>query len=89
MKIDLFDLTTRIIMWILSLIVIYMLILKIIGRSPTLDTIFGSLLGIIGVGLLNLYYKFGRFEGEIKTKLDNLIDSFKALAKDFKEHIKK
>ena len=76
---------------IFSLIIIYMLILKISGHSPTDIVILYSFVGLVVTNLFIVYgmlvnfnYKFGRMEG----KLDSLAGQFSSLAQDFKEHVK-
>lgn len=68
---------------IFSLIIGYMLILKIIGHSPTDIIILYSFVGLLITNLFILNYQFGRF-GE---KLDGLTHQFSSLAHDFKEHL--
>jgi len=95
-KIDYFDLVTKAVMWILGIIAIYMLILKITGHSPTIDTILMTVIGILAVGLLNLYYHFGeinnfinrtfpRFENNIKESFEKAKDDSKELKEEFKK----
>ncbi len=84
--IDYFELLTKTMMWILGIIVIYMLILKIIGHSPTTETVLISFIGIITISLLNLYYRFGEFNNFIKETFPrferNIKESFKRLKED-------
>lgn len=67
---------------IFSLVIIYQLILKITGHSPTDILILYSFIGLLITNAFILNYRFGRMEG----KLDNLISQFSALASDFKDH---
>ncbi len=64
-KVDWFDIISKAVMIVLMAVLIYMLILKVTGHSPTLDTIFGVTLGVLTTGMVNLYYKFGKLEGMI------------------------
>lgn len=78
------DLISKILNWfilIMSAIVIYMLILKITGHSPTMDQIQITMLSLLGAGMFKLFYNQGR----IIARLDSLSRQFYALAKDFKE----
>ena len=62
-----------------------MIILKLSGHSPTSDTIFGIALAIIGTSVVNIHYRFGKFE----ANQTNLSKQFTALASDFKAHTKR
>ena len=76
-------------MWILGIIAIYMLLLKITGHSPTLDTILTTFIGILAMGLLNLYYHFGDFNHFIKETFPRfekkIQESFERVKEDLTE----
>jgi len=77
---------------IFSLIIIYMLILKISGHSPTDIVVLYSFIGLIITSQFLLFISFGNLKyevGKIHGKLDNLTNQFAAMASDFKEHLKK
>jgi len=63
-KIDYVELITKTAMWVLGIIVIYMLLLKILGHSPTLESILMAIVSIIGANLLFINYKMGKQEGK-------------------------
>ncbi len=85
MKFDLHDIVIKILMLVLGIILIIMIILKLIGSSPTTDSIFGVAIGLLITAVYHLTYKVGRIE----SKLDNLASQFSALAKDFKEYVRR
>ena len=73
-----------------------MLLLKITGHSPTIDTILITIVGILAVGLLNLYYHFGevnnfvnktfpRFENNVKESFERVKDDSQELKEEFKK----
>lgn len=88
-KIDYFDLITKAIMWILGIAAIYMLLLKITDHSPTIDAILTTVIGIMAMGLLNLYYHFGEFNNFIKETFPrferNIQESFDRVKEDLTE----
>lgn len=67
---------------ILSITVIYMIILKIVGSSPTLDQINLTLTALIGSALITIFYKFGRFEGEIREFKKITLNTFSNIKED-------
>lgn len=88
-KIDYFDLLTKAAMWILGIIAIYMLVLKIIGHSPTIDAILTTFTGVIAMGLLNLHYHFGELNhfinGTFPRFEKNIQESFERVKEDLAE----
>jgi len=77
---------------IFSLMIIYFLILKITGHSPTDIIILYSLVGLIITNMFVIYGKFGGINyklGRLEGKLDSLINQFSRMATDFKEHTTK
>ena len=90
-KINWLDLITRVVIWVLSIFVIYLLILEIFGNSPQVDSVQNAVIAIIGAGIFSLYTKMNDMNyrlGRIDSKLDGLATQFSAMAKDFKEHVK-
>ncbi len=89
MTVDYFDLITKTVMWILGIIVVYMLIVKILGHSPTTEAIVLSLMGIFGMGLLHLYYHYGQFNNFTKETFPrfekNIKESFARVKEDLEE----
>ena len=84
-KIDYIELVIKTIMWILGIIVIYMLVLKIAGHSPTLESILLVFVGIIGTNLLFINYKIGKQEGKFNQFEYKIKDSFERMKKDLEE----
>lgn len=83
-QIDYFDLVTKTVMWVLGIIAIYMLVLKITGHSPTMDTILATFVGIMVMGMLNLYYHLGEFNSFIKETFPR----FEKRVQESFEHVK-
>lgn len=82
MKVDYFELLTKTIMWILGIIVIYMLILKITGHSPTAEAVIIAFTGIIVTNLLFLNYKIGRHEEKFNNIRKDIKESFERIKAD-------
>ncbi len=88
LKSEYVQLATKIVIWILGSILIYWLILKLTGHSPTMDQLI-----LIGEGLIiGFLFKLQRdiHENRIEIKINrikikNIDRNFIALAKDFKE----
>lgn len=76
-------LISKFIMWVLGILLIYFLLLKILGESPTSDTIFAVTLGMLGANVMYLNYQLGKIDSNIK----HLSNQFQALASDFKKHL--
>lgn len=92
MKRNYLNLILTILVVIFSLIIIYQLILKISGYSPTDFAIIYSFIGLLITNTFIIYGKFNGINyklGRLESKLDNLINQFSALASDFKEHLKR
>lgn len=88
MKRDYLNLILTILVIIFSLIIIYQLVLKILGYSPTDFVIIYSFIGLIITNMFVIYGKFSYKLGRLESKLDNLTSQFSSLASDFKEHLK-
>lgn len=95
-QIDYLDLGMKIVLWILGIALIYMLILKITGHSPTFETVTLAFIGIFGVALLHLYYHFGqsntfvketfpRFERNVKDSFDKIKEEFGEIRSELKQ----
>ncbi len=79
---DYFELFMKIILFILVLIGLYMIILKLIGRSPTLDEINFTLITILISSLILFVYKFGRFQGNVEEFIMSSKNSFVKIRDD-------
>ena len=82
---------SKLIVWICGSIIIYWLILKITGHSPTTDQVLISTMGILGmlqIATLTLLIKFmidmSSFRGHTEHHIKECDRRFYALAKDFK-----
>lgn len=79
---DYFELVTKTVMWVLGIIAIYMLLLKIFGRSPTLESILAIIIGIMGTNLLFVNYKMGKMEGKLELIDGRVQESFRKIRED-------
>jgi len=75
-------------MWVLGIVLIYMLILKITGHSPTETAIFGTALGVMATAIYQINYKLGNLIGENKEFKSNVKESFNKMKTDL-EALKK
>ncbi len=84
----------RLLYWSLSLMTIYMILLKITGHSPTtgdiaLTLIIGSLGGFFTFAI-NISRQLGEIKSDVKhinLNLNRLIDKVELLSNDLKNHI--
>jgi len=78
----------KIVIWVLGVIVIYWLLLKITGHSPTSETVFigvfGAIVTLMGIMLSFIINIKGEI-GEIKRFMKESDRRFYALARDFRE----
>ena len=92
MKKDIINWILVLLVVILSLIIIYQLILKITGHSPTDTVILYSLIGLVISSQFFLFHSLGDIKyqtGKTQSKLDSLANQFAALAHDFKQQLKR
>ncbi|MBU1198683.1 MAG: hypothetical protein KKF46_02205 [Nanoarchaeota archaeon] len=71
-----------------SAVIVYFIILKLTGHSPTTDTIILTMLSVILAGLLGGSITVGTHIGKVNEFMKNSDRRFAALARDFKEHLK-
>ncbi len=83
--------TSKLLMWGMSILAIYWLILKLTNHSPTVEELILVILGIIGGYLATITVLVFKIWGELKSMKSNLCNHtrecdrrFYALAKDFK-----
>lgn len=75
------------IFWLLTSLVIYMILLKLTGHSPTTGDIALGLASSIWVIFFTFAVSFARDLGEIKSDIKNLTKINYALGEDLKKHI--
>lgn len=87
-------LVSRFVYWVTSVLVIYMIILKLTGHSPTTGELALAMSGGIWVFFSGLAVSFSRQLGEIKSdvkhislNINRLIDKVELLSNDLKNHI--
>ncbi len=85
---DYFELVTKTVMWVLGVIAIYMLLLKISGHSPALESILAIIIGIMGTNLLFVNYKMGKMEGKLELIDSRVQESFSHVKEEF-AHVRK
>ena len=71
-----------------SIVLIYFLLLKLIGHSPTTDTIMLTMLSVILAGLIGGGLTLGIHIGRFNEFMRNSNQRFESLLNDFKEHLK-
>ena len=72
----------EIIFWIFLAILIYQLLLKIFGHSPTDLTILYTGFGVVLAYLLKITYKIAGFIGKSEEFMDNTKESFRRIKDD-------
>ena len=77
----------RICAWLISILVIWWLILKLTGHSPTTDQITLAFASGIMIYVVRINGKLERLMGEFKMYRKESDRRFFALAKDFKKHL--
>ncbi|MBI5064941.1 hypothetical protein HZA97_01780 [Candidatus Woesearchaeota archaeon] len=78
---DLINLVVSILSIVCFLVVIYMILLKLTGHSPTLDEITVALSVGIGIMVINIFYTTGKFSSSI----EHIQEDIKELKLDLKE----
>ena len=81
---NIFEIIVEVVFWIFFVALVYQLVLKITGHSPTDFTILYTGFGIIGAYVLSASYKMGVFFGRVEEFMKNSKDSFKNMKEDFK-----
>lgn len=71
-----------------AIVLIYFLLLKLTGHSPTIDTIILTMLSVILAGLIGDGLTLGIHIGKFNEFIKNSNQKFQSLANDFKEHLK-
>jgi uncharacterized membrane protein len=86
---------SKIVMWALGVLVIYWLILKLTGHSPTYDQLILAIVSILATGFFAFIIYFIQFSnrvyqhmGRVENHMKDSDRRFHALANDFKTHIK-
>ncbi len=85
MKKDYIEITLTSITIVFALLVIFLLLWKLLGSSPTIEEITLGLTTILASWLINLSYKFGKSEGQQNQFEKNVKDSFERVREDLKE----
>lgn len=75
----------KIVAWVIGVIAIIMLLLKLLGHSPTADQLMVTLLGGIFVIISTLCITVGMHIGEVRRFMKESDRRFYSLASDFKE----
>ena len=93
------DRKRKIINWILNILLIilliigaYMLLTRVLGRSPTDFQLILWIVGFFGTAMLKVFsliYALNREVGEIKTNIKNSFDKIKVDVKDIKTIVSK
>ncbi|MBI3050955.1 hypothetical protein HYY74_00680 [Candidatus Woesearchaeota archaeon] len=76
------DLVFKSVAALLALFLIYNIAVKLAGGSLTIDQFLLSFF----IAFLTLLFKIAVGQAKIEAKLENLENSFKAMASDFKQH---
>ena len=90
-KNDMISVFLDILVVIISIIVIYMLIKLLFGKSPTAIDIIGSLVGLLTVNALRVQYNLGNLDGKFGIFNQSVKEGFKRVREDMealKESIK-
>ena len=85
MKKDYIEITLTSITVAFALLVIFLLLWKLLGSSPTIEEITLGLTAILASWLINLSYKFGKSEGQQNQFEKNVKDSFQRIREDLIE----
>lgn len=85
MKKDYIEITLTSITVIFALLVIFLLLWKLLGSSPTIEEITLGLTTILASWLINLSYKFGKSEGQQNQFEKNVKESFARIRDDLTE----
>jgi len=85
MKKDYIEITLTSITVAFALLVIFLLLWKLLGSSPTIEEITLGLTAILVSWLINLSYKFGKSEGQQNQFEKNVKDSFQRIREDLIE----
>ena len=85
MKKDFIEITLTSITVAFALLVIFLLLWKLLGNSPTIGEITLGLTTILASWLINLSYKFGKSEGRQNQFEKNVRDSFERIREDLTE----
>ena len=75
----------NLILYIFLIIVIYQIILKISGNSPTFETIIITALSLIMINSFRYEYLLGKYIGENTEFKKNIKQSFELIRKDIQE----
>src|SRR3989344_9552287 len=73
---------------IASIVLIYLIFLKLTGNSPTNDQIMLTMLSVILAGMIGGSIKVGMHMGKTEQFMEDYNRKFNALADDFKAHVR-
>mgnify|MGYP001573529641 CR=1 FL=1 len=80
-------LVSRFVYWITSVLIVYMIILKLTGHSPTTGELALAMSGGMWVLFSGLAVNFSRQLGEIKSDIKHLTRVVYTIGDDIKKHI--